>query len=374
MSAYKKDMVKEASLFMCLALLTAVALVQTGFAEPWFSSSRYGYWAGDVDSWDRDSSVHSHSGYVPGYAVVGPRPLVYGGDPEACLAFDAISDVVVPPNSTECYLQSIDVFCNMTSVSTVQLDYDGKDFYMAAVWEIKETVWLVNANVTNIRHYVNGFRMTSMILCVTTNTGSEAFIKEILAFAGEENIANLKAYVAPVVEDIADPFEVAEQIATHAAEANIANVTIYIHGVNLTDSWDISCDILAEYDGTIDGKGEPRASWVSIGHQEPDSPGELYVVGNWTDFTANIKGLGVFTGKVTNHVVKNEEPTVPKINVKVDINHDGKINILDVAVVARVFGCTKDTRSYNPLVDINSDYIINILDLSAVARDRKSVV
>lgn len=352
-----------ASLVTCLVLLIASTLVQTGFAEPLFSSSRYAYFFGDVDSWDRDPSVRS------GMVCVAPVNSVLGDDPEAWLLFDSTaSGIVIPANSTECYLQSTEVDCSISSFSTVQLDYDGKDFYGAGVWEITETVFLCNANVTNIQHYVNGFRMTSMILCVSTNTGSEAFIKGILAFAGEQNIDDLTAYVAG--QDLTDPFEVAGEVAARAAEANIANVTIYIHGVNLTDSWDISwSDILAEYDGTIDGKGEPRASFVWIRHQEPDSPGELYVIGNWTDFTANIKGLGVVTGKVTDHAAKNEEPTVPKINVKVDINHDGTINILDVAAVASVFGCTKDTQNYDPLVDINSDYVINTLDLSAVAID-----
>jgi hypothetical protein len=253
----------------------------------------------------------------------------------------------------------------------MQLGYGGKDFYGSGVWKITEKLWLVNANITNIQHYVNGFHMTKMVLCIASNTASEVFIKEITTFAAEANINGITAYIAGVEEwGMVDPFEIAEELAARAAEANVANLTLYVQGINYTDPFEPPyCDIMVSYAGTTDVTGEPRSNLVEITHQENDSPGELYVVGNWTDFTANVKGLGVLTGKITDHTMKNEDPTVPKLNVKVDINRDGKINILDVAAVARVFGCTKETQSYNPLLDINSDYIINILDLSAVARD-----
>lgn len=50
-----------------------------------------------------------------------------------------------------------------------------------------------------------------------------------------------------------------------------------------------------------------------------------------------------------------------------DVNHDGKINILDMAKVALAFGSVPGMSNWNPYVDINQDCRINILDLVAVA-------
>ncbi len=366
MNVLMNGKVPWAGLLVCLALVTGFTTVRPALAGSFFSSSRYAYFAGTVGSWDRDPSVDSV------FVITGPINSVPGDDPFAFLSFDStVHVIVIEPGSTECYLQSTEFDCNIANFLAAQLDYGGKDFYGSGVWKITENLWLVNANITNIQHYVNGFHMIKMVVCIESNTASEAFIKEITTFAAEANIKDITAYIAGIEEwGLVDPIAIAEDLSAYATDANVTNLTLYVQGINYTDPFTPPyCDIIVSYCGTTDVTGEPRANFVQITHQEDDSPGELYVVGNWTDFTANIKGLGVVTGKVTDHVVKNESPTVPNINVKVDINHDGKINIVDVAAVARVFGCTKDTQSYNPLLDINSDYIINILDLSAVATD-----
>jgi hypothetical protein len=364
MNVISNRKVRWTGLLVCLALLTGLTMVRTTRAEPFFSSSRYAYFAGDVDSWDRDPSVDE------GFVCVAPINSVLGNEPEAWLLFDkTINVIVIPPNSTQCYLTSTEIDCYIGNFSTVQLGYDEKDFYGSGVWRITEKLWISNANITNIQHYVNGFQMTTMVICVTSNTASEAFIKEITAFAAEANISNITAYVSG--QDLVDPSEVAREISAYAAEANIADVRLYVQGINLTDTFTVPYfDIMVEYDGVTDGTGEPRTGLVQITHQENDSPGELYAVGNWTDFTANIKGLGVVSGKVTDHVVKNEDQGSAgnTINVKMDVNFDRRVDILDVSAVARAFGCTKDSPRYNPLFDINSDFVINIVDIAMVAK------
>lgn len=52
-----------------------------------------------------------------------------------------------------------------------------------------------------------------------------------------------------------------------------------------------------------------------------------------------------------------------------DINSDGEINILDIAIVAAAFGTTPEDPEWNPDADLDDNEIINILDISAVARD-----
>ena len=52
-----------------------------------------------------------------------------------------------------------------------------------------------------------------------------------------------------------------------------------------------------------------------------------------------------------------------------DMNSDGVVNIMDLALVARAYGTSPGDPKWNELVDLNQDNIINILDLIPVARN-----
>jgi len=64
-------------------------------------------------------------------------------------------------------------------------------------------------------------------------------------------------------------------------------------------------------------------------------------------------------------------PTYPGNYVPVDVNYDGKVNIVDITVVAQAFG-----SSYGPPIgprwsfrgDVDSNRIVNIVDIAAVAK------
>jgi thermitase len=51
-----------------------------------------------------------------------------------------------------------------------------------------------------------------------------------------------------------------------------------------------------------------------------------------------------------------------------DVNHDGKIDILDVSRVARSFQCRPGDERWNPAVDFDGNGVINIVDISIVAK------
>jgi hypothetical protein len=51
-----------------------------------------------------------------------------------------------------------------------------------------------------------------------------------------------------------------------------------------------------------------------------------------------------------------------------DINGDGKVDMKDIAYVARRFMCTPSDPLWDPAADINSDGIINMIDIATVAR------
>lgn len=53
-----------------------------------------------------------------------------------------------------------------------------------------------------------------------------------------------------------------------------------------------------------------------------------------------------------------------------DLNKDGAVNIIDIAIVARAFWSKPGDPNWNPMADIAEPYdIINIIDISMVARD-----
>jgi parallel beta-helix repeat protein len=52
-----------------------------------------------------------------------------------------------------------------------------------------------------------------------------------------------------------------------------------------------------------------------------------------------------------------------------DINKDGKVNILDIGIIAKSYGTKPEDPRWNPDADIDKNGIINILDIAMVAKD-----
>ena len=52
-----------------------------------------------------------------------------------------------------------------------------------------------------------------------------------------------------------------------------------------------------------------------------------------------------------------------------DLDGNGKVNILDITIVAKAFGSKPTDPYWNPIADLDRNGIINILDISAVAKD-----
>ena len=54
--------------------------------------------------------------------------------------------------------------------------------------------------------------------------------------------------------------------------------------------------------------------------------------------------------------------------IRIDVNFDGKIDILDIARAARAFGSSPGNSRWDPMMDFNADNNINILDLARIAK------
>jgi hypothetical protein len=64
------------------------------------------------------------------------------------------------------------------------------------------------------------------------------------------------------------------------------------------------------------------------------------------------------------------EPWAPEYpNAGADLNSDGRVNILDISIVAKSFGSRPGDPNWNETADLNKDELINILDISRVAKD-----
>jgi hypothetical protein len=53
----------------------------------------------------------------------------------------------------------------------------------------------------------------------------------------------------------------------------------------------------------------------------------------------------------------------------VDLNRDGKVNILDITIVARAYGGKPGSINWNEIADIDQNGLVNILDIAMIAKD-----
>jgi hypothetical protein len=65
----------------------------------------------------------------------------------------------------------------------------------------------------------------------------------------------------------------------------------------------------------------------------------------------------------------NDPPDDPPRSLNPDLNGDGRVNIRDVAIVAKAFGKSKGDPKYNPLADLDQNGIVNIEDITIVAAE-----
>ena len=57
------------------------------------------------------------------------------------------------------------------------------------------------------------------------------------------------------------------------------------------------------------------------------------------------------------------------IRILGDVNGDGRVDLRDIALVARAFGSTPTSPNWNPAADLNSDGIVNMKDIALVVRN-----
>jgi uncharacterized protein YfaS (alpha-2-macroglobulin family) len=114
----------------------------------------------------------------------------------------------------------------------------------------------------------------------------------------------------------------------------------------------------------------PHATPIIVRVLETDSQGDYSLtfpasqdslVGNYSAFAS-----ATYNGSIARAETSFE--LKPDIS-SVDINQDGKVNILDLAIVARAWGSYPGHPRWDPRCDINGDDKINIMDITLVAKE-----
>jgi hypothetical protein len=72
---------------------------------------------------------------------------------------------------------------------------------------------------------------------------------------------------------------------------------------------------------------------------------------------------------VDGYVVVSANPGDPHSNPSADLNGDGKIDIRDLAIVAKAFGKSKGEPGYYPKADLDQNGMIDIQDVAIVAAE-----
>lgn len=80
-----------------------------------------------------------------------------------------------------------------------------------------------------------------------------------------------------------------------------------------------------------------------------------------------VKGNYSFT---TNVSFLSDAPIILTVRYFADLNGDGTVNIMDIAIVAKAYGTKHGDEAWNPIADVAEPYDeINILDIATVAKD-----
>jgi len=124
--------------------------------------------------------------------------------------------------------------------------------------------------------------------------------------------------------------------------------------------------------------------WTDPQHLEPivihsenvtiASGAEFTSVCSWNTSNEN---PGLYSVSIKAHLVPDETGASDNVFIvntvmiiaPSDLDANGEINIIDIAIAARAYGSTPEEPNWNENADINKDGIINILDIALIAKD-----
>jgi len=191
------------------------------------------------------------------------------------------------------------------------------------------------------------------------------------------------------LRDIPEPIKLLDSavvgnLIPHTTTDGIVHVGLHdIAIVNTKTSKTITNDTIVYVNVTIENQGQMTETFTVTSYYN-STPIETKTVTNLTTGNTAIVTFIWDTKTIPkgNYTIRADASTIPGetdtadntyINgwiletIMGDVTGDGKVNILDISLVAMAFGSNPKDPEWDPNADINNNNEINILDISAVA-------
>jgi uncharacterized protein YfaS (alpha-2-macroglobulin family) len=228
---------------------------------------------------------------------------------------------------------------------------------------------LVSANVALEIHDPAG----SPVITRSLQTNSSGIFSLVFSFPMESLTGSYVAYVSCTYNGQTALNSTSFQLkppsalaVTIAAEKQLYNV-----GDNITIAGSVMLSSIKQPQVLVALEVQnPHATPIIVRVLETDSQGNYNLtfpasqdslVGNYSAFAS-----ATYNGSIA----RAETSFTLKPNISsVDINQDGKVNILDLAIVARAWGSYPGHPRWDPRCDVNGDGKINIMDITLVAKE-----
>lgn len=172
------------------------------------------------------------------------------------------------------------------------------------------------------------------------------------------------------------------ETSTNTASFNLEKLSVFVVSINVGRSAYRFEEPIEIYGDATHGGIPVDKALVAVEVQDPKStPILLRVIETSTNGLYNLAfqlPTGSPTGNYTVYASASHENQRATANTtfevkqtfgSADINQDGKVNILDLALVALAWGSSPGHPRWDPRCDLDGNGIINIIDLTLVARE-----
>ena len=158
---------------------------------------------------------------------------------------------------------------------------------------------------------------------------------------------------APPTENFTFSFYAARLVNSSLISLNYSGYDFYISGL-----WDVNKITTSIY---VNENGELINVTRVFEPILANATGEMRVFSNWMRFELDINGIDLLSGFVIMYRIAYTEIRI------VDINDDGKVDVIDLVRVAKAYRAVPGMPRYNVDMDFNFDFNIDIGDLTTVA-------
>ena len=121
-------------------------------------------------------------------------------------------------------------------------------------------------------------------------------------------------------------------------------------------------------DSLFQSKALNPGSWITVSWVvDVDEPGDYYAVSKVWSAVENGLGVDCLAGGSGQFNIPAPVPTEYTCS-DADLNGDGKVNVLDLAILGAALNSHPGDSNWNPVADINKDGVVNVLDQAIMGK------